>query len=335
MSDVQTKETADDRKIFGNGLQLDHLLPKQTYHSLWESPEAFARYIETITGKSSWCEAGLDKGDESFYGTKTMEDALVLAKNGWTEGAEKVEALRSRIAAANPKAPKLIQHGIAGATPNVARAVAGNIFNMRVPDASKSHKKPVITLMANMSANCMISKDSISNRAAVICALVDEIENSGYSCEVIATAMSRGSWNGDSNFKAATSVIIKASHQPVDIKKLAFGIGHASMFRRLIFADWGSEKRCKSGLGHGLGNAGCGFKEEEKEMLDKGIYLLPSAETRQELFKDDATSMEQGLPYIMQFLKEKGCPPFRYIKDWKDPKGKKNDDPDMPEYDED
>ena len=337
--DVVETHTEDGRILRGNGTQLDHLLPKQTYHSLWESPEAFARYIATKASGGWHRDAGTQKEskDGDWSGTKDLDTALKLVQDGWREGAEKIEALRSYIQASNPKRPKLIKHGIVGAVPNVPRAVAGDINNMRIPDQGKSHKKPVITLMANMSANCGIDAEMISNRAAVIAALVDEIEGAGYSCEVLATAMSRGGgwdWRSggrkDTDFKAATTVIIKPSHQPVDLMKLAFGVGHAAMFRRLIFRDWATEPTCENGLGFGLGNAGCGFKDEEEEMLEKAIYLLPSAETHSNFFKDDKTSMEVGLPWLMQFLKEKGCPPFKHVPEWSHPDLKK-EEPDVEE----
>lgn len=316
------KETEDGRRVIGDGHQIDHLIPGQTYHSTWDSPEAFSRYIEGLDRNRSWKSSGWDRGDKDFYGTGTMDEALQLSRYGWKEGAAKIEALRAKIKAANPTRPKLIKYAIAGAVPNVPRAVAGNLFNMREPRQGKSLKKPVITLVANMSANCTITPDMISNRAAVIAALIDEIENAGYSCEVMATAMSRGGWSpfggGDDKFKAATTVIVKPSHQPVDLMKLSFAVGHAAMFRRLIFADWCAEPSTKNGLGSGLGNAGGGFQEEEAALLEKGIYLLPSAETMSQYFKNDDTTMDKGLPYIIQYLKDKGCPAFKDTPDWKD-----------------
>ena len=331
--------TEDGRRIFGDGGQLDRLLPKQTYHSVWDSPEAFARYIASLPPRGGWTNAGWDEGEERWYGTNTMKEALELAEKGWKEGADRIEKLRAHIQAAHPLHPKLISYGLVGATPNVPRAVAGNLFNMRQPDPARSKKKPVITLVANMSANCGINPEKISNRAAVLAAVIDEVENAGYSCEVLATAMSKGNrgfmgmGEGDTSFKAATSIVVKPSHQPVDLMKLAFSLGHAALFRRLIFADWAAEPSCKSGLGHGLGNAGCGFEEEANELLEKGIYLLPSAETNSKYFKDEKTSMEVGLPYLIQFLKDKGCPPFKNAPEWKDPNQKET--PDEPEYDED
>lgn len=323
------KITEDNRKIIGDGAQLDHLLPKQTFHSCWDSPEAYARYIETLSPSNSWYDQDPWNGrPSSFYGSNNMDEALQLARHGWKEGAEKIEKLRSYIQAANPKSAQLVRYDIAGSTPNVPRAVAGNIFNMKAHNLSKSHKKPVITLVANMSANCGIDKDMISNRAAVLAALVDEVESAGFSCEVIATAMSKGRGKAEdgTRFKAATSIIVKPSHQPVDTVKLAFALGHASLFRRMIFADWMTEKTCQAGLGYGLGNAGGGFKEEQEELREKGIYMLPSAETKASYFKDEDTVMSTGLPYLIQYLKNQGCPPFATAPEWKDP------DPEVPPH---
>lgn len=326
------KVTEDGRKIIGDGAQLDYLLPKQTFHSTWDSPEAYSRYIESLDPKNSWNGSDSWNSSSSFYGSKNMDEAVSLCRYGWKEGADKIEKLRSAIQAANPKSPKMIKYGLAGTTPNVPRAVAGNLFNMRLPEGARSAKKPVITLVANMSASCMIDAQMICNRAAAIAAIIDEIEGAGYACEVIATAMTRGHRDG---FKAATSIIVKPSHQPVDTMKLAFSLGHSSFFRRMMFADWEVEPMCQSGLGYGLGHVGGGYKEETKELLEKGIYMLPSNQERSKYFTDDKTAMTMGLPFLLQHLKELGCPPFKDIPSWKDPDHKDLPGFPVPDYDED
>lgn len=238
----------------GDAKELETYLPGFTYLSAWSSPEKFVRYVKTLRRKDAWQDAGWDKGNPEWYGSETMEEAIALAESGWKEGVDQLEKTRNRVLSANPLLPKPIKYGIAGVTPNVPRAVSGNILNMRQPDMDKSKRRPVLTLICNMSANCGVSSSAITNRAAVVAAIVDQIEVAGFSCEVITTATSRGGgFAGSSGFSAAISVVLKRSDQAVDLSKLAYGLGHASFFRRLIFADKGSAKICKDGLGSGLG----------------------------------------------------------------------------------
>ncbi len=289
-------------QIIGNAAELNDLIPDLKWHSTWDTPEAFARYIASLDKEKAWSDSGWD-GDEAFTGTKSMEEALKLASGGWQEGAEHALKLQGDILAANPQLPKTVKYSMAGSIPNVPRAIAGNPINMKALDLSLSRRRPVLTILTAMHANWTISKAAISNRAAVVAAIIDMIEAAGYACEVIAFAPSIGH---ETNEVVSTSVIVKASTQPLDVARLAYGIGHASMFRRLIFADWGSAPMLKKILGSGLGL--CHY--DVSKLQNTGIYVLPSVEKNRELFKDAPTSATEGLAFLIDKLRDQGCPAF-------------------------
>lgn len=218
--------------------------------SSWSSPEAFAANIQKMTGspwypdRSVWEKGG---NDEGFSGVKNLQEAIDMAFQGWAEGGALIEKTRGYIQALNPLSPKMVKYGIAGTTPNVPRAIAGNILNMRLPEKTKTTKKKTITLVYNMCESGWTNKDHISNKAAVTTALVDEIEAKGFSCEVIACATTT-----NNKIRGLSMVCVKESHQPVDINRLAFSLGHSAMFRMLFFADWEGHDEFKE-LGYGLG----------------------------------------------------------------------------------
>lgn len=301
-------------KIIGNAEELQYILPGRSFHSTWSSPESLAKYIASHDDSDTWQrgDSAYKDGSEKFHATKNMYEALDLARSGWKEGAEKIERLRSFIKSRHPTALTRVRYGIAGSTPNVPRAVAGNRFNMRLPVEGKSRKRPVLTLVCNMCANWSIDATQISNRAAAVAAMIDEIEAQGFSCEVVSTALTRGNvWSGRKEFTAATSVIVKPSHQPVDTMRLAFGTGHAAMFRRLIFADWQLEPSCQEGLGEGLGSASGSYsKEDLEEMAERNIYFVPSCEGHADIFKDDDSTADKGLDFVIDALRQQGCPAF-------------------------
>lgn len=310
MAKKQEEKEAKETIKRGDATELNYVIPGLSYHSTWSSPEAFARDIRARGKKDHWHDSGWEEGDGSWKGTKTMEDALALAAKGWPEGAAQIEKTRLRVLASNPTLPRAIKYGIAGAVPNVPRAVSGNILNMKAQDLAKSRRRPVITLVANMSANCGVDSKAISNRAAVAAAVIDQIESAGYSCEVIATALSSGnSWDGKSGFTAATSIIVKEAGQPVDTGRLAFSMGHSSMFRRFVFSDWGSAPCCQSGLGHGLGSSH-GLEKDASSLTERGIYMLASAEGNSEYFKDEEVSSTLGIDLLISELQKQGCPAF-------------------------
>lgn len=291
-------------KVIGDAGEVTYLFPeKKTYHSTWSSPEAFANRIERSNRSSAWEQAGWENDHgENWYGTKSMEEALQIGREGWREGRELVEKVRGYIQAQFPLRKEPIKYAVAGSTPNVPRAISGNPLNMRAYDAARSKKRPIITLLASMSASCMVSKDTISNRAAAVAALIDRIEAAGFTCEVISTAMVE---NG--NFSAATSIVVKKAGQPMDIGRLAFGLGHVSMFRRLCFADWGLSNECAA-LGGYLGYVST--VNPSKDLADRAIYVVPSAQYVQQKFKDPKVTAEEGVPYLINYLRAQDCPAF-------------------------
>lgn len=291
----------------GDAPQLREFLPSlgkgHFFHSAWSSPEQLAKHIRSADRSQEWGDSGWD-GTEAFTGTKTMEEALDMAENGWAEGIDKVFRLRADILAKNPIRMQPVKFGIAGATPDVPRAIAGNIFNMRIPDMSKSKRRPVITLVSNMTANCGVEKEMITNRAAVVAAIIDRIETAGYAVEVVSTAMAQSG-----KFKAATSVIVKEAGHAVDTGKLAYGLGHSSFFRRLVFASWSGDKRCQD-IGYGLGIP---FEPAQGELAEKNIFILPSSQYKRELFKTEELAGKEGLEMLVQRLANQKCPAFADI----------------------
>lgn len=292
----------------GDSKELDTYLPDLSYHSTWSSPEKFAAHIENIPKSDIWQPAGWEDNDDGFYGGK-LSEALTLARTGWTEGTETVEKFRNFISSSHPLMPTPSKYGIVGATPDVPRAIAGNIFNMKAIDLRKSHRRPVLTIVSNMAAPWYINKNTITNRAAVVAAIIDQIEAKGFSCEVITTAIS-----AHGKFTAGTSVILKQSSQPVDIGRLAFGLGHVGMFRRLMFCDRGGHKECRD-IGSGLGSSYNKFPDNGYE---KDIYYLPSVADAEHAFETEELSSTKGLDFLIKSLQDQKCPAFPRTRDEQD-----------------
>lgn len=291
--------------VIGDAPHVTHMLPNLTgefYHSSWESPEAFVRHVKAMDPSRAWHKECWGKDNGNFSGCKSMEEAIELAEKGWPEGIKKVERMQGAILAANPELPKAIRYELAGSIANIPRAISGNPLNMRAMDLSKSRRRPVITLISNMCDPGHVSKDSITNRAAVVCALIDQIESAGYSTEIISLAITNAG-----PFKACVSVVVKQSGQPLDIGRLAFSMGHSAFFRRMIFGDWGISEECRR-LGPFLGSVG--KIPVVPEMHEKGVYIIPSMQGNTEAFRNEETSAKDGLAFLVKKLREQKCPPF-------------------------
>lgn len=281
---------------------------EKTLFSSWSSPEKMAAHLQTIQAKDCWQTNNVwSSVDKDFAGVDSIHEAIDLAHHGWKEGGEIIERTRGYIQALNPLSPKLVKYGIAGTTPNIPRAVAGNIFNMRQPDLTRNQKRKTITIIYNMCEAWYAQADAVSNKAAVVAALIDEIEAKGFACEVISVANT--GYAG--KIRAITSVCVKESHLPVDINRLAFGLGHAAMFRCFMFGSWQSEEFA-SRLGGGLGTVSTTVATKEDN--ENNIYTITSGhynnKIKIDLFNTMESAAKEGLNMIVSELQRQGCPAF-------------------------
>ena len=303
--------------IKGDAPWLQPLLPcKFDNASFWSSPEKLARFVEEQGRDKAWYDCAWSTEDPEWSGSKSMDHTLSMAKSGWPEGAERVSRIRDYVNATNPIRKNPIRYGFAGSVPSVPRAVAGDPKSMRLPTDSKNKRKPVITLIHNMGAYSYVTADAINNRSAVVAAVIDQIEAAGFSVEVLAISPCTG-WGVKSAYpspiygeawRMCTTVLIKPSDQPTDIGRLAFGLGQASMFRRLAFADRTLEPVCQKPLGSSMGSTM--QLTPNPELTWKHVYLLPSNNVKLELFKDPAVAADQGSKWLINELKKQRCPAF-------------------------
>lgn len=320
-------------KMIGNAQELQYVFAPEEkdkgtsklFESYWTSPEAFARHVEEMDPKKAWCDDCWTEGNPKWYGTDNMEQAVQLAQTGWEEGVLKVEALQKNILVRHPLQLKPVQYGIAGAYPNVARAIAGDPFNMRIPDLAKASKRPVLTLLSDIGTNCGGKAEALLNRAAVVAALVDQIEAAGYSTEVVAFA---GVYSWADSTKVRIYVQVKNSNQPVDIARLAFGLGHPGMFRRLSFAEFGHDSFTE-GLGDRLGS----HMDHGKTASDK-VFIVPPIQGTNK-FNTEELAATEGVEYIIDKLKEQGFPPFKGVETTKSKELVDSDDFEFDDFDDD
>ena len=291
----------------GDAPQLEDLFQGHSWLSAWNSPEAFGRYVKGMDRSKAWHPGGWDSHDVGWSGTKDMEEALHLAAGNWTQGRELIDKVTSAVKLMYPVRKEPVKYGIIGSVPSVPRAVAGDPLNMIKPVQDRSKRRQTITLISDMSANWTVNSKNFVARAAVLAALIDNIETMGYSCEVIACAHSKSYRAG--NITVCTCIVVKESHQPLDLARVAFGLGHPAMFRRMIFADWGGNKENEH-LGHGLGSIS--KMELSDQQSEKHIYHIPNLDGRaRHYFQNEETAIKHGIHLFVEALAIQKCPCFR------------------------
>lgn len=237
----------------------------------------------------AWDDTAWDNMN-SFRGG-TAENAVMLARQGWPEGAERARALHDGIQAAAPSRARLARYDVAGQLPNIPRALAGNPMNMRRMVRTETAQRPIVSLVCSICVNSNFPADGLIEHAAAVAGAVDFLEQAGFRCDVLVVARFKESIAGE------VAVRLKAPEQPLNLSVLAYGLGHPSFLRRLIFGVIQSD-RCMRTLGVGLG-----YATDIKPMPELGTFTIGAAH--------DAGSNVRAparFRYILRQLAEQGCP---------------------------
>ena len=197
----------------------------------FSSLDAFTTYLTDLPSHVRRDERrmGWEDGAAEFYGTRRMSDALALAHEGWQDGLEAASAIVERLTLANPRV-RARKPSLAGGSVSVGRMLAGDPAHMiRRP---KSPGRKVVTIFVEAGMPGAIDATVALNRAAIIGAIVDLMENSGYSCTVVVVDTSV--MNRKPVYQLA--VTIKTSGERLSLADAIFAFGHPAFSRRFSFA---------------------------------------------------------------------------------------------------
>lgn len=169
----------------------------------------------------------------SFCGTSSWEEMEQVIRTGWVKGRRSVAAGLKDIFSSNSSSissGSYADYDVAGDYPDVERYLTGEPDHM-LSYGAHSAAKPVIKLVVNVVVSACVDTRFIINRGSAVAALVDEIESAGNSCEIITVFPTEGH-----KALASYSVTVKKAGEVLSIDDIAFGLGHPSMVRRVIFS---------------------------------------------------------------------------------------------------
>lgn len=185
-------------------------------------------------------------GDLKWSGGLTWEQAKAMAISGWRDGMIEIEKYRVKILpiiAEKVLRPKQI-HSIAGYCVDVGSFLANEpeCFIAREYE-ERNYPGQIYKVVCSISFSSAISPETIIQRGAMICALIDAIEFAGHRAEVVCNdAMSVGHSEDYRKGKYKNqgwmeiSVVVKKTSQPLEMTDLAFCLAHPSMLRRIMFS---------------------------------------------------------------------------------------------------
>lgn len=214
---------------------------KQLY---FEDLNQFWQYA--MQESKAYRKSSRDNYDIKWAGGLTWEQAKAMAISGWRDGMIEIEKYRTKILpiiAEKVLRPKQI-NSISGYCVDVGSFLANQqeCFIAREYE-ERNYPGQIYKIVCSISFSAAITPETIIQRGAMICALIDAIEFAGHRAEVICNdAMSVG--HSEAYRKGyyknqgwmEISVVVKKTSQPLEMTDLAFCLAHPAMLRRIMFS---------------------------------------------------------------------------------------------------
>jgi len=181
-----------------------------------------------------------------WSGNLTWQQVKQMAVNGWREGMQEIDKYRAKIVPIVTEKvlrPKQI-YSVAGYNVDVGSFMANDpeCFIAREYE-ERNYPGQIYKIVASISFSAAIKPETIIQRGAMICALIDAIEFAGHRAEVICNDAStiednseyrQGKYKENGWFEV--SVTVKKVTQPLEMSDLAFCLAHPAMLRRIMFS---------------------------------------------------------------------------------------------------
>lgn len=203
-------------------------------------------WLYSFRESSARIKSSRRESDKDWFGGVSWSKAKILAKKGWDEGLVEIEKYRARII---PKiTDKVLRpmpvYAVAGYNVDVGTFLSNNpeCFLTREFE-ERNYPGRIFKIVCSISFSASITPETIIQRGAMVCALVDAIEYAGHRAEVISNVAFSG-WDSEEARLGKNktygwfevSVVVKKASQPLEMSDLAFCLAHPAMLRRMMFS---------------------------------------------------------------------------------------------------
>lgn len=188
--------------------------------------------------------------NDGWSDVESLQAAVKLGIYGWREGEKLIHEKMEQGLVTQRALPRKTQGlEVAGAYPLVPAAIAGDPMCMFTPDAQSIKTKPVVRIVVNVAVSGNVPRATIQARGAAILSWVDELEASGYRCEIAIVETGLFGANSPSPKGVLFSATGKLPEEPLDVDRMSYLLCHPSVQRRIFFAMYEGEERLRSELG--------------------------------------------------------------------------------------
>lgn len=217
--------------------------------------ESFSELIDTAVKPASRSLAR-ERGRADWYGTATFEDAVELARHGWSEGRTEVDSLIDELVGSlvDQLTESFVSvHDVEGGAVDVAAFLTGEPECMiRFDITEESAQREVVKILVSGFNTWNLDSRIIRNRGIAVCALLDLISRAGKSIELWVETCSASSGRGNSLHSELVKVKDAASY--LDVNQVMYAMAHESLFRRIHAAAGEQEpERIRNTFGYYAG----------------------------------------------------------------------------------
>ena len=202
-----------------NGRRVD------TYNVEWHELETWmnAKRIQKHMTSS-------DKKDSSGWtGSKSLQVSRDLMRDGWQAGVDMLEhGLTHEIDNSGVEQAEVWETAPVGAFPIIPLYNAGVDEHMLLP--SEEHDEPIVNMIVDVACPAFVKSKAMMNRGIAIASLINHIEQSGKRVRLQARWCTK-----QNKFGYEFMIMVKDSHEHMDMSRVAFAIGNPSFSRRVCF----------------------------------------------------------------------------------------------------
>jgi len=206
---------------------------KKTFIVKFDNIVELVRYCKNTPNSSSMSGRNYSHwtGDSEWNGTSTYEEAERLITEGWQDGFKKLaDNLRDRDVDEEIQNKRYTpKTDLVGFTPCVPHLLVGRPDTMH--NAEMHPKKfKIVDIVSNVAASASTSKDEIIRRGIVVVNYINQLEMSGYRCNLHVAELAV-----EGGEQTVYLTKIKDSTETISIKRIAFPLIHPAMLRRFYF----------------------------------------------------------------------------------------------------
>lgn len=214
--------------------------------NVFDDNTSILKYIKN-TPRREFAKDSSEEADDNFSGTSSFKEAVDLLKYGdetlLKRIKRKIKETNVDKLISNARGRKQNYPDIVGFQANVPAYLSGNPLNMINVERRKENNK-ILNIYLAQTVHAGISVEQVEQVGSVYVATLELLEKLGYRCNLyLGYCVENSCPSQCSRFYMLNR--IKTDREPLNIKKMAFPLCHASMFRRIGFA-W--IERCNIGV---------------------------------------------------------------------------------------